>query len=112
MLRNGTRVTSLISIVMASSFVVSSFVGSALAVGKINYNALTNIIAQTDTTKKADSLKSRAIGDSSNVGLGNAIGIPLEALKHLSKCESHAAADGDLKRGEVKQCYLEAFTLY
>jgi hypothetical protein len=111
MLRNGIMVTSLISIVIASSFVVSSFVGSALAVGKINYT-LTNIIAQTDTTKKPDSLKSRAIGDSSNVGLGNATGIPLEALKHLSKCESHAAEDGDLKRGEVKQCYLEAFTLY
>ena len=105
-------VASLISIVIASSLAVSSFIGSALATEKINYNMLTNTIAQPDDTKKPDSPKSSAIADNSNVSLGNATSISAEALKHLSKCESKAAEDGVLKRGEVKECYLQAFTLY
>jgi hypothetical protein len=67
-----------------------------------------------DTARsKSESIKSQgAILGDSYVGIGNAAGISEKALKHLSKCESDAAEDGVLKRAEVKECYLEAFTLY
>lgn len=114
MFRNGTVIAALLTIATVSSLAVSSgFVGHAFAVGTINYNGVTNTIVQPDDTAKSSSLKSHgAILGDSNVDVGNTAGISEKALKHLSKCESDAAEDGHLKRGEVRDCYLEAFTLY
>jgi hypothetical protein len=118
MFRNGTIMVALliIVIVIASSLAVSSgFVSHAFPAKTIDYNGVTNTMVQPDddNTDKSNSPKSRSsiIGDS-NAGIGNATGISEKALKHLSKCESDAAEDGHLKRGEVRDCYLEAFTLY
>jgi hypothetical protein len=117
MFRNGTIMAALliIVIVIASSLAISSgFVSHAFAAKTMDYNGVTNAMVQPDDdTDKSNSPKSRSfiIGDS-NAGMGNATGISKKALKHLSNCESEAAEDGHLKRGEVRDCYLEAFTLY
>ena len=114
MFRNRATMAALIIIATVSSLAVSSgFVGHAFATKIIDYNGVTNTIVQPYDTTRSNSLKSHGtiLGDSS-VGIGNAASISEKALKHLSKCESDAAEDGVLKRGEVKECYLEAFTLY
>ena len=115
MFGNGTIIAALLTIAIGSSLIIvgSGLVGHALAAKPIDYNGVTNTIVQPDDTDKANFLKSHgAILGDSNVGVGNAAGISEKALKHLSKCESDAAEDGYLKRGEVRDCYLEAFTLY
>src|SRR5919199_6427238 len=115
MFRNGTIITALLTITIGSSLIIvsSGLVGHAVAAKPIDYNGVTDTIVQPDDTHKASFLKSHgAILGNSNTGVGNAAGISEKALKHLLKCESDAAEDGHLKRGEVRDCYLEAFTLY
>jgi hypothetical protein len=116
MFRNRATMAALLIISTVSSLAVSSaFMGHAFAAKIIDYNGVTNTIVQPDDTarSKSESIKSHgAILGDSYVGIGNAAGISEKALKHLSKCESDAAEDGVLKRAEVKECYLEAFTLY
>ena len=115
MFGNGIIIAALLTIAISSSLIIvsSGLVAHALAAKPIDYNGVTNSIVQPDDTDKASFLKSHSaiLGDSS-VGVGNAAGISEKALKHLLKCESDAAEDGHLKRGEVRDCYLEAFTLY
>jgi hypothetical protein len=56
-----------------------------------------------------DSPKSSAnAGDSSDT-TGHTSGISAKDLKSLSKCESGAAADGDLTQAEVTDCYSKVF---
>jgi hypothetical protein len=115
MFGNGTIIAALLTIAIGSSLIIVSIglVGHALAAKPIDYNGVTNTIVQPDDTDKANFLKSHgAILGDSNFGVGNAAGISEKALEHLLKCESDAAEDGHLKRGEVRDCYLEAFTLY
>ncbi|MFL6506566.1 MAG: hypothetical protein ACJ704_01315 [Nitrososphaeraceae archaeon] len=77
---------ALLAIAIASSLIVASgFVGSAFAAKKGQ--------KPNDDTYNS----SGSIGDTS--------GLSAKELKKLSKCQSDAAADGDLTLGEVKDCY-------
>ncbi|MFL6460303.1 MAG: hypothetical protein ACJ71J_05060 [Nitrososphaeraceae archaeon] len=98
---------ALFAIAIASSLIVASgFVGSAFAAKKgqkPNDDTYKTLSAGQD---KSDSpkLQSANTGDSSG-SIGDTSGLSAKELKKLSKCQSDAAADGDLTLGEVKDCY-------
>jgi hypothetical protein len=130
---------ALFAIVIASSLiVVSSFVSSAFADTKKVTNPLSYLsfpitvgghkssspVSQsanggdsTDNTPptvlredKSNSPMSQSAnaGDSSGVS-GDTNSVSTKDLKSLSKCQSGAAADGDLTLAEVKGCYSQVF---
>jgi hypothetical protein len=47
--------------------------------------------------------------DDSSGASSDTSSVPAKDLKKLSKCESSAAADGDLTQVEVKDCYSQVF---
>jgi hypothetical protein len=105
-----TKTTAtLLAIVITSSLIVvsgSGIVGSAFAAKKesqkSDYDAYKTLYASQD---KSDSPKSQRVnaGDSSGP-IGDTSGL---SAKELKKCQSGAAADGDLTIGKVKDCYSQ-----
>lgn len=88
------------TIAIASSFLsVGAIVDCAFAAKKAADNTLSNAMVQS---KGGDST-----GDAGKTNNVNAKG-----LEALLRCESDAAANGDLKLSEIRDCYLWAFTLY
>lgn len=112
---------------MASSLIaVSGFVGFAYAAKKEANSGTVPTLSLSKEDKKKDSQSdlpavlrpesksdpqktpSAYAGDSSE-STGDTSGVSAKALKGLSKCQSHAAADGDLTLPEVKDCYSQEF---
>jgi hypothetical protein len=102
---------ALFAIAIASSLIVASggFVGSVFAAKKVSQkpddDTYRTLSAGQD---KSDSPKSQSAnaGDLSGA-IGDTSGLSSKQLKKLSKCQSDAAADGDLTLGEVKECYSQ-----
>ena len=126
MFNSKTIMAALFTIAIASSLVaVSGFVGFAYAAKKEANNSgtvPTVSLSKEDKKKdnqsdlpavlrpesKSDPQKTPSAGDSSG-STGDSSGVSAKALKGLSKCQSHAAADGDLTLAEVKDCYSQTF---
>jgi hypothetical protein len=138
MLTNRTRV-ALFAIAIASSVIVASggLVSSAFADTKkvTNQNPLSylsfpiTVGGQKSSFPMSKSANGADSGDntappvsrdnspksqSANAGdpsgaAGDTSGISAKDLKSLSKCESGAAADGDLTQAEVTDCYRQVF---
>ena len=125
---------ALFTIAIASSLIaVSGFVGSAYAAKKKDnamksesndneYGTVPTVSLNKDkkgSDKTADSLpavlrsddpKSKSTkADGPSAATGDTTGISAKDLKSLSKCQSGAAADGDLTLAEVKDCYSQVF---
>src|SRR5919197_4950366 len=101
---------ALFAIAIASSLIVASgFVGSAFAAKKAR-DGQGNTIIGPNVTDKSSSPKSQSAnaGDSSGA-IGDTNGLSAKELKKLSKCQSGAAADGDLTLADVKDCYRQVF---
>ena len=112
---------ALFAIAIASSLiVVSGFVGSAFAAKKVKqdeYGTVPAVASDKGKDKSSlpavlrdDSPKSQSAnaGDSGGA-TGDTSGISAKDLKSLSKCQSGAAADGDLTLSEVTDCYSQVF---
>jgi hypothetical protein len=99
-------------IAMASSIVaVSAVVGSAYAVKKIIDDTVSNRLVQSnDTDNSNPQMTTNAGGSSRDTGKTNTVSA--KALEALLRCEMNAATNGHLKLSEVRDCYLQAFTLY
>jgi hypothetical protein len=130
MFTNRTIMVALFTIAIASSLIaVSGFVGSAYAAKKIakedvknsnknEYGTVPTVSLGTDK-KGSDSLpavlrhddqKSKSTNaDGPSAATGGSTGVSAKVLKSLSKCQSGAAADGDLTLAEVKDCYSQVF---
>lgn len=132
MFTNRTIMVALFTIAIASSLIaVSGFVGSAYAAknGKITKNdanqygtvptVATGKDNKGDNSDKlpavlrsggSDDQKSKSTSaDGPSAATGDTSSISAKDLKSLSKCQSGAAADGDLTLGEVKDCYSQVF---
>ena len=116
MLSNRTK-AALFAIAIASSLLVVSsggLVGTVFA----KKAKSTDSVAEDDASlpavlrpdSKSDPQKtpSADAGDSSGT-TADTNGISPKDLKGLSKCESDAAADGDLTQAEVTDCYSQVF---
>jgi hypothetical protein len=104
---------ALFAIAIASSLIVVSgggFVGSALAkkAKQADEYGTTPQVAlgkEKSSSPKSDSTNAGDSGGST----GDTNGISAKDLKSLSKCQSSAAADGDLTQAEVTDCYRQVF---
>jgi hypothetical protein len=111
------RITAaLFAMAIASSLIVVSggLVGFAFAAKKDSSSTTTdpttNTIINSDGTDKSSSPKSRSANAGDSIGAtGNTNDLSAKELKKLSKCQSGAAADGDLTLGEVKDCYRQVY---
>lgn len=125
MFNSKTIMAALLTIAIASSLVaVSGFVGFAYAAKKQADSGTVPTLSLSKEDKKKDNQsdlpavlrpesksdpqKTPSAGDSSG-STGDSSGVSAKALKGLSKCQSHAAADGDLTLAEVKDCYGQTF---
>jgi hypothetical protein len=111
---------ALFTIALATSLVVVSggFVGSAFAKkakqdesGTVpTVSSLGKDTSSLPAVLRDDSPKSQSTnaGDLSGA-TGDTNGISAKDLKSLSKCQSGAAADGDLTQAEVTDCYHQVF---
>jgi hypothetical protein len=104
------RITAtLFAIAIASSLIVAScLVGSAFAAKKersITSDPKSTII-NSDGEDKSSTRKSNTAntGDSSGA-TGDSNGFSGRELKNLSKCQSAAAADGELTLADLSECY-------
>jgi hypothetical protein len=113
---------ALFTIAIASSLIVVSggFVGSVFAAKKVKqdeYGTVPTVALGKSKDKSSlpavlrdDSPKSQSTnaGDSGGTK-GDSNDISAKELKSLSKCQSGAAADGDLTQAEVTDCYSQVF---
>jgi cytoskeletal protein RodZ len=135
MFTNRTIMVALFTIAIASSLIaVSGFVGSAYAAtkkekvkenneneygtvptvslgkdnkGDDNTDKLPAVLRSGDSSDDQKSKSTNADGPSAVTG--DTTSISAKDLKSLSKCQSGAAADGDLTLAEVKDCYSQVF---
>jgi cytoskeletal protein RodZ len=135
MFTNRTIMVALFTIAIASSLIaVSGFVGSAYAAtkkekvkenneneygtvptvslgkdnkGDDNTDKLPAVLRSEDSSDDQKSKSTNADGPSAVTG--DTTSISAKDLKSLSKCQSGAAADGDLTLAEVKDCYSQVF---
>ena len=133
MFTNRTIIVALFTIAIASSLIaVSGFVGSAYAAkqGKLTKNDVNQYgtvptvvtgkdnkgddnsqlpaVLRSDSSGDQKSKSTKADGPSAATG-GDTSSISAKSLKSLSRCQSEAAADGDLTLSEVKDCYSQVF---
>jgi hypothetical protein len=127
MFHNNTIMAALFTIAIASSLIaVSGFVGFAYAAKREANSGTVPTLSISKEDKKKDNQSdlpavlrpesksdpqktpSAYAGDSSG-SAGDTNGVSAKALKGLSKCQSHSAADGDLTLAEVKDCYSKEF---
>jgi hypothetical protein len=102
---------ALFTIAIASSLLVVSggFVGSTLAAAKKLTNENDDNAFKTFSNDKSTSqLQNAGAGDSTG-STGDTSGVSAKDLKGLSRCESNAAADGDLTSAEAADCYHQVF---
>ena len=103
---------ALFTIAIASSLIVVSggFVGSAFAKKASGTSSTDEDKSSLPAVLRDDSPKSHSAnaGDSGG-STGGSSGTSTKDLKSLSKCESGAAADGDLTQAEVRACYHQVF---
>jgi hypothetical protein len=103
---------ALFTIAIASSLIVVSggFVGSAFAKKASATSSTDEDKSSLPAVLRDDSPKSKSTnaGDSGGT-TGDTSGISAKDLKSLSKCQSGAAADGDLTQAEVTDCYSQVF---
>jgi hypothetical protein len=100
MLFNRTMMAAVLTFAIASSLLAisgGSFVGSTLAFKTLSNDKTNSQLQSTDGS-----------GDS-NGSTGDTTGVSAKDLKSLSKCQSDAAADGDLTSSEVADCYGQVF---
>lgn len=114
MLVKGTVIVAILTITISLSFVlISSTAGAVFAVSKLADKMLSNVVVeQSSNHRDSNPLKSIATPGSSSDNAGNTNNVSAKGLEALLTCESDAAANGDLKLSEVRDCYLWAFTLY
>lgn len=127
MFHNKTIMAAVFTIAIASSLIaVSGFVGFAYAAKKEANSGTVPTLSMSKEDKKKDNQSdlpavlrpesksdpqktpSAYAGDSSG-SAGDTNGVSAKALKGLSKCQTHSAADGDLTLSEVKDCYSKEF---
>jgi hypothetical protein len=111
MFTSRTIMTAIFTIAIASSLIVVSggLVGSAFAKKASGTSSTDEDKSSLPAVLRDDSPKSSAnAGDSSDT-TGDTSGISAKDLKSLSKCESGAAADGELTQAEVTDCYSQVF---
>jgi hypothetical protein len=104
---------ALFAIAIASSLIVVSggLVGSAFAVKKVSRNPHDDTYSvSSDSQDKSISPKSQSANADDSSGITrDSNGISAKDLQNLSECESSAAEDADLTRGEVNDCYSQVF---
>ena len=99
-------------IAIASSIVaVSAVMGSAYAVKKIVNDTVANPMVQSNDRDNSNPQMTTNASDSSR-DTGKTNTVSAKALEALLRCELNAATNGHLKLSEVRDCYLQAFTLY
>ena len=111
MLVKGTVMVALFAISL-SFIVINSTVGTVFAVSKSADNMLPNVAEQSGNHRDSNPLKYIATPGRSSDNAVKATNVSAKGLEALLMCESDAAANGDLKLSEVRDCYLWAFTLY
>jgi hypothetical protein len=95
-------------IATASSIVaVSAVMGSAYAVKKVVDDPM---VQSNDRDNSNPQMTTNASDSSKDTGKTNTVSA--KALEALLRCELNAATNGHLKLSEVRDCYLQAFTLY
>ena len=135
MFTNRTIMVALFTIAIASSLIaVSGFVGSAYAATKKEkvkenngneYGTVPTVSLSRDNkgndnrdqlpavlrsdAGSGDEKSKSTNADGPSAATGDTTGISAKDLKSLSKCQSGAAADGDLTLAEVKDCYSQVF---
>jgi hypothetical protein len=99
-------------IATASSIVaVSAVMGSAYAVKKVVDDTVSNPMVQSNNRDNSNPQMTTNASDSSR-DTGKTNTVSAKALEALLRCELNAATNGHLKLSEVRDCYLQAFTLY
>jgi hypothetical protein len=111
MLVKGTVIMALLTISL-SFVVISSTAGAVFAVSKLADSMLPNVVEQSSNHRDSNPLTSIATPGRSSDNAGKTNNVSAKGLEALLMCESDAAANGDLKLSEVRDCYLWAFTLY
>ena len=105
--------TALFAIAIVSSLIIvsgGSFVGSVLAKKAKEADEYGTAPMVALGTEKSSSPKSHSTNTGDTGGsTGDTNGISAKDLKSLSKCQSSAAADGDLTQAEVTDCYRQVF---
>ena len=108
-----TKGTVMVAIALSLSFmVINSTADAVFAVRKFADNMVSNVMVQSSNAGDSNPSKSSANAGNSTESAGKTNGISTMAFEELLRCEYDAAANGDLKRSEVRDCYLQAFTLY
>ena len=95
-----------------SFIVLSSTAGAVFAVSKLADNILPNAMEQSSNHRYSNALTSTASPGRSSDNSVKTNNASAKGLEALLMCEFDAAANGDLKLSEVRDCYLWAFTLY
>ena len=99
-------------IAMASLIVaVNAVIGSAYAVKKVVDYTVSNPMVQSNNRDNSNPQMTTNASDSSR-DTGKTNTVSAKALEALLRCELNAATNGHLKLSEVRDCYLQAFTLY
>jgi hypothetical protein len=112
MFTNRTIMAALFTIAIATSLIVVSggFEGSAFAKKASDTSSTDEDQSSLPAVLRDDSAKSKSTNaDDSSGSTGDTNGISAKDLKSLSKCQSSAAADGDLTQAEVTDCYRQVF---
>jgi len=109
-----TTTAASFTIAIASSLLVVSggfvgSVGSTIAAAKKVTNENKDNAFKTLSNDKTNSQFQTADAGDSNGSTGDTSSVSAKDLKSLSKCESNAAADGDLTSAEVADCYRQVF---
>ena len=103
-----TMMAALFTIALVSLLLaVNSEAGLAYAARNQVANTMTR---QSSDAGNNDSSNTQSDNNGgSNGSTGDSSTVPAKDLKSLSKCQSGAAADGDLTLPELKHCYTQAF---
>jgi hypothetical protein len=102
---------ALFTIAIASSLLVvnGGFVGSTIAAAKKVTNENKDDAFKTLANDRSNSQFQTTDAGDSNGSTGDTSSVSAKDLKSLSKCESDAAADGDLTSAEAADCYRQVF---
>ena len=99
-------------IATASSIVaVSAVMGCAYAVKKVVGDTVSNPMVQSNDGDNSNPQMTTNASDSSR-DTGKTNTVSAKALEALLRCELNAATNGHPKFSEVRDCYIQAFTLY
>ena len=117
MLNNRTIMAALFAIAIASSLIVAGggIIGSAFAAKKTNQKSDDGTYTTLSDGKggvsgpRSNTANLPDSGPSPQDSNSNGNSVPKSDLNSLSKCQSGAAADGDLTLPELKHCYSQSF---